>query len=188
LSDPVTGESKIDEYWLRFQSEVRDAAEIFEKRAIEYHKAGVEFSKILVTNLFVLNAGGLIALPALSTFLGVAALPGPTRSWVLWLSAAGFGAGLLMAALCALVTYLNYHAFVDCAVAERDLAMFNVATAFGKNGPIQAEIQRAKEPYIADVQQLTNKINLTFRLGHVFGWLSILSFIGAGVWLGTQLR
>jgi hypothetical protein len=46
--------------------EIRALCEPFDKRAVEYSKASVEFSKILVTNLNLINAGGLLATPTIA--------------------------------------------------------------------------------------------------------------------------
>ncbi|MGO4738629.1 hypothetical protein AB4099_18925 [Bosea sp. 2KB_26] len=174
--------------WLRYWKEARAAAEPFEKRAVEYHKAGVEFSKLLVTNLFVLNAGGLVAIPALTAFLGIGALPPADRGFVVGLAAAGFGSGLLFAALCALVTYKNYHTFVSGCELERNRALFDVNWLLKRNGRTLEESQKERDEIGTQLAAVEKKIGRTYVAGHVFGWLSIMAFTASSVWLATRLR
>jgi hypothetical protein len=92
--------------WNRTEISIRDA---YERRSLELQKASVEFSKILVTNLTLINAGALVALPATATFMGVstAATLAEEVNFV-GIPAILYTGGLFCGLLCGYMTYRNY--------------------------------------------------------------------------------
>ncbi|CAN7360846.1 hypothetical protein LJR009_003029 [Bosea sp. LjRoot9] len=176
------------EKWTRYLRETRAAAEPWEKAAVEYQKFAVEYSKLLVTNLYVLNAGGLISLPALSVFLGVSSLPRPERMWILGLSASGFAAGLVLAALCSLFVYFNFQTHGQLARMRSEQDKFYVGVVLGIVGQHEDERAKTQAELEKKLKELGQKVNGTFRAAHVCGWLSLFSFLAAAGWLATNLR
>lgn len=57
--------------WWEFELKTR---ELYQKRYAEAYKQASEFSKLVLTNLHLINAGGLVALPWLATFTNTAGL------------------------------------------------------------------------------------------------------------------
>ncbi|WP_156639906.1 hypothetical protein [Bosea sp. PAMC 26642] len=186
----MAGETQADHFekWVRYLRETRAAAEPWEKYAIEYQKFSVEYSKLLVTNLYVLNAGGLISLPALSSFLGVSTLAKDERMLILGLTATGFAVGLVSAALCSLFVYFNFqkHAELARIMAERD--KYNVGIMLGIIGNDKDERAKVEAELADGITNLGRRVNGTFRAAHASGWLSLATFLASAGWLATNLR
>lgn len=176
------------EKWMRYLRETRAAAEPWEKQAIEYQKFSLEYSKLLVTNLYVINAGGLLSLPVLSNFLGISPLPRAERLWVLGLGAGGFVLGLLLAAMCSLAVYFNYQRHAEHARSRAAEDQYSVGVTLGIQGKDKDERDRIQAELKEDIASLVRGVNRTFFLAHGAGWLSIASFLAAAYWLAVNLR
>lgn len=89
--------------WMQYETASRG---FYEKRALEAQKASVEFSKLLITNLILINAGALIALPATAAFIGVQSSAAPAQKMlVVGAPAVLYVVGLIAGLVCALATY-----------------------------------------------------------------------------------
>jgi hypothetical protein len=176
------------EKWTRYLRETRAAAEPWEKAATEYQKFAVEYSKLLVTNLYVLNAGGMISLPALSSFLGVSTLPRADRMFILGWSATGFAIGLVLAASCSLFTYYNFKTFAEHASNRSAQDKYNVGVMLQIVGQDETERAGIISALSRENDALDRRIKASYFIAHACGWLSLFAFLSAAGWLAVNLR
>ncbi len=159
--------------------ELRAISEPYEKRATEYHKASVEFSKILLTNIHLINAGGLLATPTIAKFIGYDSLTAANQAAIIVLPPVMFLLGLLFAALSALATYRNFQLHADdelfqrnkdLASAKRHFPLLPNEAPYSSYEDDIAEVNTAKDENISE-------INKTYKYGLGFGFASIGCFL-----------
>jgi hypothetical protein len=183
-NDPVFGS------WQKWTAIEKAAAEPFEKDVLEYRKAAAEFSKLLVTNLHLINAGALLAVPTLSAFLGFTAAPRPDKLWLIGVPVACFTTGLLFAALCALATHRNFMWHADFAEWSRHKKLREIETAHpGTRTPERGESRsKALNEINAHLSNSERRISRTYYAGHITGWISALCFISGCIFLAINIR
>ncbi len=169
--------------------EVRALCEPFDKRIVEYSKASVEFSKILVTNLNLINAGGLLATPTIAKFLGFDMMRPAVKIVVLTVPGALFLAGLVCAALCALATYINFQRHGRHEGLLRGVGFINMK--------LHLPLMPGEKPYtdfdednakaLKDVEESRKAINRSYHAGRGFGILSAVCFVAASCFYGLVL-
>jgi hypothetical protein len=149
-----------------------------------------EASKIIITNLFVINAGGLVALPSLSGFLTDRTLSHELR-WQAAVPPAGlFIAGLILAGVCAWLTYFNFVANAKTAEERgfEEVTGKYLRTDVFRESPLTPERQKAVEAkeqqHKADAEGYLKTTRWTFLAAHAAGILSIICFIAACLYLG----
>jgi hypothetical protein len=172
--------------WREFYRELKAIAEPSERRLIEFEKAAIEFSKILVTMLYAINAGGLIGLPSIASLSGLSLQP-TERVWLLKTSAAFFGTGLLLAGLCALLVHLNYRSHADATQFGIDEEIYRHCKLTdiyeGNNQIIEAaHAQREKDKPV-----LNRWISWTYRGSYVAGVGSLGLFLSGCWWIGSRI-
>jgi hypothetical protein len=147
---------------------------------MEYGKASVEFSKLLVTNLHLINAGGLLATPTIAKFLGYEAMRPAIRVAVLTTPPVLFLAGLLCAAGCALSAYVNFQKHARSQNLLRDEQLLAIKTHFPLLPDEKPYTMTAYHADLASIRRVQAKndraIQKTYRLGISFGLLSLLFF------------
>jgi hypothetical protein len=169
--------------------EIRALCEPFDKRAVEYSKASVEFSKILVTNLNLINAGGLLATPTIAKFLGFDAMRPAVKVVALTVPSVLFLLGLVCAALCALLAYINFKRHASNEGWLREGQYINMKLHF--------PLLPGEEPYTdyyQDIAKATKEIdnsrkaiNRSYYAGIGFGVSSVIFFVAACCFYGLVL-
>jgi hypothetical protein len=161
------------------EKEKRAVGEPFEKRAIEYSKASVEFSKILLTNIHLINAGSLLATPAIAKFLGYETLKAGPQTLILVLPPVFFLFGLVFAAFSALSTYRNFQLHAADEMYDRDRALVGLQLHF----PLMPS-ESPYNSYEADVSKIekakrknARAVQSTYVRGLGFGFASIGCFL-----------
>lgn len=101
-----------DPPWYQYESKIR---EIHQKDALDLEKISAEFSRLIVSNLFILNAGGLGSIPAISLFFDANSLTVALRVSRFAQPFVSFGLGAIFALTSAFVAYLNYQAGAEAA-------------------------------------------------------------------------
>lgn len=161
------------------EKEKRAIGEPYEKRAIEYSKASVEFSKILLTNIHLINAGSLLATPTIAKFLGYETLKPGTQTLLLVLPPVFFLSGLVCAALSALATYRNFQLHAADEMYDRARALANARRFFPliAGEPPYTTYETELEEIEEKQRKNDNAIQSTYVRGLGFGFASIGCFL-----------
>jgi hypothetical protein len=165
--------------------EIRTISEQYDKRSLEYGKASVEFSKLLVTNLHLINAGGLLATPTLAKFVGYEVMRAKVQTLVLTLPPVLFLLGLISAAVCALATSRNFHKHAPAAVLDKEEQIAAARTHFPLLPDEEPYTAYEQDKHLIDEARKKNNrsIQRTYFTGLGSGTLSIIFFAaGCGVY------
>ena len=164
----------------------------YDEQAGAYRTASVKFSQLAVTNLILINAGGLLALANGVFSARVATMATATQAGV-W-----FVAGLVLAIGTAYATYLNFglHASQQATLrsaedwqqAKRRLTALAIeqSTPFDQKGFLSDG--RSLSEFAEECDRVENEqktaagranfwINFTFGAGQVFGLSSMVCFV-----------
>ena len=166
----------------------------YDEQAAAYSEAAVKFSQLAVTNLVLINAGGLLALAngIFNAHVHQVGVPTQTAVW--------FVSGLVAGIVCAYVAYLNfgclaqqqrsYRAAEDWGDAKRRLTMVALEKSipFDQQGFLNdgrslndfaAECDRITAQETKTAKELVFWVNSTFGAGQVFGIVSMVCFAAA---------
>ncbi|GEP00601.1 hypothetical protein [Methylobacterium haplocladii] len=158
-----------------------DISEIWYDKSADALKHSVEFSKLIITNLQIINAGGLLAVPTVSaSVLGLTGLNHTERLLYLGLPMAVFALGLLLATLCSYFTYRNYLAHAHTADAQAWRSTLEVENALPNLAldRIEQTIRNLEEIDKLQLGNLAAVQNNYIRV-LVCGWLSVTCFVAA---------
>lgn len=191
---PDETESDLYLAWFEHDLRVRDT---HTKAALEYVKIASEASKLIVTNLFVINAGALAALPTLSGFVAKSASD-DTRLRLTITAAGIFVGGLILAGLCAWLIYFNFVNHSGRTHMEGGIESTSKLRASLKVLPNRLTVEEDKN---LEQREKQNKedydyydrwVRWTFGLAHLAGIASLGCFIVGCLWLafhpGLDLR
>lgn len=140
-----------------------------------WNKSADELTQMMLNTAFVINAGGIVAVPALHQFLigDGTALPWERQSAMIF-----FG-GVLAAGFSGICTIVNYRAIaenVDDTYRVTAKEIEEKWTAQGQYAP-SAELKSLLEKPRSGARA----IPVTFWLGWIFGLLSYVAFLGGGL-------
>ena len=159
----------------------------------KYYEAAQKFSLLLVTNLMLINAGGLLAL-ANGAFNS-----GAVGVQMLW-PASFFVVGLVLALGCGYATYLNFSRLGDLQAESRTIELWDIAKrhigataaergvaadvpAFMADGRSFADFLKDSDAAILESHAKFKKGNwwvwFTFWVGQITGIASVASFVTA---------
>ena len=171
--------------WNRWEIAIRD---FHEKRALEAQKASTEFSKLVITNLSLINAGGLLALPATATFIGVPSTPAEKFNFV-GIPAILYIAGLFCGLLCGYVTYRNYQ-YGQSSIwpaYHQEIARLRKDMPWMKsNAEFQAQVTAALDSSTTDLEAKNRWVQITYYGALALGWIAAGCFLCASGWLVFQ--
>ncbi len=168
--------------WAAFVKARKDASELSDRRALETQKIAADFGKLIITNLHLINAGGLFAAPTLfNAISGSAPISRAERLLFLILPMGLLAAGLILASTTAFFVYRNFDAVAeqwsaDKLMIDADLEItnptLNVAVA-----------QKSSSMRRLLMQWLMRRSNPTFNgLSVQAGLPRPVSFWPAGAW------
>ncbi|WP_170245877.1 hypothetical protein [Methylobacterium gnaphalii] len=168
----------------------KDISEVFHAKTADAQKLSTEFSKLIITNLQFINAGGLLAVPSLSTsFLGLSQLQHCEKMLYLGLPMAIFTIGLLSASLSALFTYFNYQAVAQNNMYIAAEALHVVDEALPNMPPeIRASNELTKREVSSKQAISQRSIRRNYYCAFIAGWTSIGSFIASCILLAAFSR
>lgn len=112
--------------WCSYQLKLRELANA---RAASEENLAADVIKVVISNLFILNAGGIAAIPTISTFLGQERFSNHDMVETFLLPGAVFIAGEILALLCAFIAYIN-HLFIagfTRSSCEAEIEKFNTS-------------------------------------------------------------
>ncbi|WP_158811075.1 hypothetical protein [Beijerinckia sp. L45] len=159
-------------------------AELFERRSTDAQKLSTEFSKLIITNLIVLNAGGLVSIAPISAFFGLNGSTWHERLGIFGVPACFYVAGLLLGMFCSLGTYYNYQMHAHLALTHSELAILEARverSLITENPKWHSELV-AQRPTIQDTSaSIVSKIRWTFIGSHIIGWASLLCFLAGSL-------
>ena len=162
------------------------------KLAIELRKVGSEFSKLILTNLIVINAAGVLAVPTLAkTFLGLESLNSrDDKLFYLGVPMTLFIAGLGCAFLSAFFTYRNWimHAqAIDCDAQQRrwEAEIMHVGDYHPEG---RGDLLQSLATTPARRSKIARGITRSYWAALVFGWAAASAFVAGCVWLAWHLR
>lgn len=145
------------------------------ERMSAYRRYGIEYAQIAVRAAFILNGGGLFALPAVLEITdritvgddpGLAALP----------AALLFAMGIVFAAMCALTASLNFHWHEASAAASLNKSIYRL---YDEDGAIDPEHEVRIQAADRLEKSSDEKIHASHLIGHLAGIFSYLLFIAA---------
>lgn len=165
--------------WAAFVKLRNDVGLVYDKRAVEAHKISTEFSKLIIINLQFINAGGLLAVPSLSsTLLGLSNPTRLDRLQFLGLPMSIFAVGLLLATLCAFFTYKNYQSVSAFNDAQRRVLEVDAGRVNPRMWPLRRENIEAD---IAEIEKERRDHQSTIRTSYIYsnaaGWGSMVCFV-----------
>lgn len=153
-----------------------------EDTALKLKSLGAEYAQIGLKSAFLANAGALVALPPLMQWLpAVERAAIPRSAW--W-----FVAGFLSAALCSLVTYVNFMINAEVSDALARTSAMELRVNYG----LQGKEILSGEAYKNDVAKRTNLSRYAWPTTYIAIILAIVSyglfFIGAFVFQNLVIR
>ena len=173
--------------WIKLRNDIGSP---WEKKEAEFHKISSEYAKIAITNLQIINAGGLLAVPTLSNnLLGFSGLNREEKLFLIGWPMGIFICGLVLAILCAFVCYVNFQALAMNAEAQGDYEkrQAEVVNPFlVEAGKIHREVGLAHATKVQNYSRRT--VWFTYYAGITTGWLSAISFVSACVFLAIHVR
>lgn len=170
---------------LPFLAHALRQTEIRERTRLDFEKIAADFAKLLVSNLLILNAGALGAIPAISLFAGVQTLPIQRKLDLFICPGIAFAFGALMALLCGFVAYLNYAAAAGEQEAQANVdaaLLFALAPFTQTNETSRASNLQSRELNQAAAGRAGRFVRRSAIVGIVLGLLSLVGFI-EGSWL-----
>jgi hypothetical protein len=162
--------------WWEFELKTR---ELYQKRYADAYKQASEFSKLVLTNLHLINAGGLVALPWLASFTNTAGLPTTEKFAALGPSIGCFIAGLACAALSSLFTYYNLMRIGERAETDenREITDKRQYHPLSSQPDFQSLLKNSLEEYQRLIERIDRRVGKNYRAGHAAGWLSAIFFV-----------
>lgn len=163
------------ERWQDFNLSWQHHLDTGAKIADRWHKSADELTQMMLNTSFVINAGGIVGVPALHQFLigDGTALPWERTAAIL------FFLGIVAAGLSGIFTIINYRALaenVDDTYRVDAQEIEEKWTAEGEFAP-SAELKKLQEKPRAGA----SAIRFTFYLGWLFGLLSYGAFLAGGI-------
>ncbi|MCW2314886.1 hypothetical protein M2322_000406 [Rhodoblastus acidophilus] len=163
--------------WVKHQIELQS---FHNARYLEAFKAVHEYSKLAISNLILINAGGIAAIPVISSFVKLDSLGANDRIDLFKGPALGFAIGLFLALVCLMASYFNANYFI----AHSDSSLSHAANIFWKNHPTYQQSDKYKDIVdnaccVAERQSIEHgmKINIWQAFGIIAGLLSAGSFV-----------
>ncbi len=155
----------VDEFWKEWEASQRPIRDVI--RLSE--EAALEFSKLGIRSLLLLNGGALIALPAFATFSGT-----PDKELMFW-SVASFAVGLVTCMIGLLLAYYT----VAYQGGGRRMHALEVAAGFeARHHPDRAEEKLREESEAAEKVKSYNRKGEGCRIAAiVFLFLSLGGFV-----------
>jgi hypothetical protein len=173
--------------WYQFEAKIR---EINQKDALDFEKISSEFSKLIVSNLFMMNAGGLGSIPAVSIFLDLNKLSVINRIELLKCPFITFGFGAFLALASAFAAYINYQA----GAAHSKWTMRNELSMCRKFHPAYQTNEEFSKMIEAEIVSSRKGAEKAWKRLRCFLWVSIgcgfgalLAFIVGCVLLGLNV-
>jgi hypothetical protein len=163
--------------WMTYQVKLK---EIYDKRFIEGYKVVFEYSKLLITNLILINLGGIAAIPVIAQFAQLN--DRAERLNVLMWPAAMFCVGIIFALSCGLLAHWNANYFIN---HSDEAYSIHIQTAYKGHDRYTTDIQyrdlldKNITDALASEIKYRNGINNTQRISLALGILSAVLFIGA---------
>jgi hypothetical protein len=145
---------------------------------MEFRKVGTDHVKLVLTNLHLINAGGLVAIPALAAFAEISIKPVAERLLIFGPSAVCFVLGLILAMLAALMSYYNSLRMADHLDAKGEEHVADLAQRLPfasddfKNKALLSTIQHR-----ADILETARRATRNYKWAHVLGWASLVLFV-----------
>jgi hypothetical protein len=179
MSLPQQNTDNIDKF-IEFQLKLR---EFHQREMLDARKASTQFSKLILSNLCFINAGGLASLPVIATFLRLEQTA-TQRIELFLLPTVGFIFGLLLALLSAFFTYKNFSFWRDLAErnCDTDIASYTRGHA-PENSEFRAQVEASLDKAKTRSEKAMGRVNWSYSLGMICGWLSMGLFCVSCVFL-----
>lgn len=150
--------------------------------AWEAQKVGAEYAQIALRGCFFCNGGTLIALPPLMVWLKV------EPSIEFRFAAIIFVVGLILAAISAIVTYLNFAGLAEVAYARSTIRAIEINKQYAPPNPAETNyIEIANS--LLKAQQIEKRaargMNWTYGIAMGSGVLSYAAFLGGVLWFNA---
>jgi hypothetical protein len=128
------------------------------------------------------------ATPAVAQFLGFASRTNG-RLYLIGTPFAIFTVGLICAIFCALGSYYNYLCLAEVSQARQELELLQQEVALPAARREDRERVRKEwtERLTRDIGRREKIIPITFYCSHIFGWLSLVAFMCACVFLAAHV-
>ena len=171
---------------LSWQTHELKIRELFDKRYIESTKIVSEFSKMLIGNLILINAGGVGSITFFANEAHTVQLSINEKIQHLMPSATFFVIGLLSAILCGFSAYVNFSALATIALNHYndELSIFRKQhIAYRDNPSYKALLDDAKKLSEVKVGQLDRWIEISKYAGIGFGFCSFGCFVAGCIML-----
>lgn len=112
-----------------FLEDIRDSAWPWRREAVELAKEASQWARLAIQYAFVVNGGALILLPVLLTHKEAVAMPLAAVFGATW----WFAAGIICAALCCLLAYVNFDAHASERWTHSGIGMHDAAVEHFKD-------------------------------------------------------
>lgn len=161
--------------WRDFNSVWRAHLDTGAKISDRWHKSADELTQMMLNTAFVINAGGIVGVPALHQFL---IGDGTALPWERWAAMLFFG-GVLAAGLSGIFTIINYRAIAENVNDTYRVDAQEIEEKWIAEGEFvpSAELKKLK----ANPRTGASTIAVSFRLGWLFGILSYGAFLAGGI-------
>ena len=165
--------------WEGYDEKWKYTVEYYRVSIDGYRSSAFEYGILIVKNLFILNGGALVALPAL------ASLDNFESFGSFYLCAALYVAGILLVMAASFVIHLNWAALEASEVESRDRSLRRMSLDY--LGPEYQDEDVVKAETVAGIPK-KKTINLYYYLGYIFGLSSFAAFVSSTyLLLGYQL-
>jgi hypothetical protein len=172
--------------WFSHQARIR---EMFDKQALDAERFSAEIARLIISNLFVLNAGGVGAIPTVAAFLADKDHPWTSKFEFFARPGLLFISGAIAALLAAFCAYLNYQSMASMARWSCQLemcALNKVHPAFSSN---QGYAETVENGFLQGQKGLAAsemKLRRFFWASIICGFASLGLFVG-GCYFFTEI-
>ncbi|TLG72200.1 hypothetical protein [Methylocystis sp. B8] len=179
MTDNNLPHKKTELPWYSYQAKFLELSYMrgLDEKALDEEHSASEIIHTIISNLFLLNSGGIAAIPAISGFFGEKYFFGHDLVELFWRPGISFVLGEVLVLLCAFIAYLNHLYFAGFVRAsyESELARINnTLPSYESNQSLVDIVLGRSGGYMNYYNRL---LKLSFWTAVICGFFSMFAFI-----------
>lgn len=162
--------------WWQFELKIR---EFTSKTVLDHAKISSEFSKLLLTNLILINAGGMVSFPTTLTIVKALHPNATLDPDALVLPFVAFVAGLALSLITTFIVYLNFMYLAQRDYEDGHLYLASIRSfhpAALTNTEFKDTVAQEHSNRERAVARYETRVKVTYWIPFVTGWAAALLF------------